>query len=147
MKGALGMERLSFSLKGLHREGLGGGSSTRDPGRYVKKGSVYGISLHRGPFRTEGNLESGGVSYTGDFERWRALGTGHLSAKFSMKGTSRKGSPMGIPKDTLSKARKWASASIGALLWGNMEVPFFLEALILMFFREMQMPCKRVSHP
>jgi hypothetical protein len=39
---------------------LRGGSFTGDPGRYVKKGSGYGhVSLHSGPFMSEGNLESG----------------------------------------------------------------------------------------
>jgi hypothetical protein len=60
MKGALGMEHLY--LKRLKGEGLegGGGSFTGDPGRYVKKGSGYGhLSLHRSPFTSEGNLESG----------------------------------------------------------------------------------------
>jgi len=58
MKGALGMEHLS--LKKLCGEGLGGGSCTGDPGRYIKKGSRYGHPLHGGPFTMEGNLESGG---------------------------------------------------------------------------------------
>jgi hypothetical protein len=50
----------------------------------------------------------------------------------------------------LSKAQKWASASVGAPLLGNMEVRFFLRAFLfrgifMRFLREMQMPCKRVS--
>jgi len=57
---------------------------------------------------------------------------------------------MGIPKDMLSKARKWVSASIGAPLLGNMEVCFFNRAFLfrgifMRFLREMQMPCKWVS--
>jgi len=56
MKGALEMEHLS--LKSLNGEGLEGGrgSFTRDPGRYVKSPNMD-ISLHRGPFTAEGNLE------------------------------------------------------------------------------------------
>jgi len=54
MKESLGME--CFSLKRLSAEGF----FTGDPGRYVKKGSDTGISLHMGPFMSEGNLESGG---------------------------------------------------------------------------------------
>jgi hypothetical protein len=34
----------------------------------LRKSPDTGISLHRGPFMSEGNLESGGGSYTGDFE-------------------------------------------------------------------------------
>jgi hypothetical protein len=50
----------------------------------------------------------------------------------------------------LSKAWKWASASTGAPLLGNMEGHFFLRAFLFRgifmgFLREMQMPCKRVS--
>jgi len=38
---------------------------------------------------------------------WRALGTGHLSARDSMKGTLKEGSFTGDPqKDMLCKARK-----------------------------------------
>ena len=39
-----------------------------------------GISLHRGSYSAEGNLVSGGGSYTGDFERWMKEGsfTGEL---------------------------------------------------------------------
>ena len=36
------------------------------------------------------NLEGG--SYTGEIERWRALGTGHLSSRVSIKGTLKGGS-------------------------------------------------------
>ena len=47
----------------------GEGSFTGDPGRYVRKAPDMGISLHKGPFMSEGNLESGeGGPYTGDFE-------------------------------------------------------------------------------
>jgi hypothetical protein len=75
------------------------------------------------------NLEGG--SYTGDFERWRTP-------------------LLGTPKDMLSKAQNWASASKGAPLLGNMELRFFLGAFLfrvifMRFSREMQMPCKRVS--
>jgi len=38
----------------------GGGFFTRDPERYVKKGSDTGVSLLGGLFLAEGNLESGG---------------------------------------------------------------------------------------
>ena len=58
MKGALGIEH--FSLKRLSAEG----SFTGNPGRYVKKGSGYGISLHRGPVG-----EPGGDSLAGTFGR------------------------------------------------------------------------------
>jgi hypothetical protein len=50
----------------------------------------------------------------------------------------------------LSKAQKRASASIGALLLGHMEVRFFNREFLfrgvhMRFSREIQMPCKRVS--
>jgi len=48
-----------------------------------------------------------------------------------MKGTLRGAPLLGTPKDMLSKARKWASVSTGALLLGNMEGCFFLRAFLL----------------
>jgi len=42
-----------------------------------------------------------------------------------MKETVRQSSFTGKPKDMLSKAQKWASASIGAPLEGNMGGHFF----------------------
>ena len=51
--------------------------------------------------------------------------------KDSTKGTLREGSFTGAPKDMSIKARKWASASIGVPLLGNMEGRFFLMALLL----------------
>ena len=67
VKGDLGTERLS--LKRLRGGVIGGGSSfTRDPGRYVKKGSGYGHLSPWGPFQAEGTWNQEGGSYTGDFE-------------------------------------------------------------------------------
>jgi len=65
---------------------------------------------------------------------------GHLSARDSMKGTLRKAPLLG----------KWASASIGTPLLGNMERRFFLRAFLSggsfkRFSRDMHMYCKRVS--
>jgi hypothetical protein len=63
------MER--FCLKSLSAEGFCGGLITGDPGRYVKEGSGYRhLSLYRGPFMSEENLESEGGEglYTGNFE-------------------------------------------------------------------------------
>jgi len=50
----------------------------------------------------------------------------------------------------LSKAQKWASASVGAPLLGNMEGRFFLTAFLfrgifVRFLRDVQMPCKQGS--
>ena len=61
------MERLS--LKRLRGGGFGRGSSfTADPGKYAKKGSGYGHSLHGAPFQpSEPGIMRGG-SYIGDFE-------------------------------------------------------------------------------
>jgi hypothetical protein len=59
----------SLSEEAPWRGPRGGGFFTRDPVRYVKKGSDTGVSLLGGLFLAEGNLESGGVSYTGNFER------------------------------------------------------------------------------
>jgi hypothetical protein len=89
----------SLFLKRLRGEGLGGGGGapslfTGDPGSYVKKGSGYGIS----PLEPRGTWNLEGGSYTWDFERWRALGTGNLSARDSMKGTLREGSFNGDPE-------------------------------------------------
>jgi len=63
--------------------------------------------------------------------RRRAPGTRHISARVSMKGTLRESSFTGEPKDVFSKARKWASASVGAPLLGNMDGRFFLGAFLV----------------
>jgi hypothetical protein len=66
MKEALGLGHLS--LKRLNTEGLWAGLLYCGPWK-IRKASDKGISLHRGPFTSEGNLERGrGDSYTGDFE-------------------------------------------------------------------------------
>jgi hypothetical protein len=66
----------------------------------LRKAPDTGISLHRGPFTAERNLESRrGLVYRGlKDELRRALGTGHLSSRDSMKGTWREGSFTGNPK-------------------------------------------------
>jgi len=74
----------------------------------------------------------------------------HPSVRDSMKGTLREGSFTGDPKNMLSKAQKWTSASIGAQLLGNMEGRFLLRAFLyrgnfMRFLRDMQMPCKSAS--
>jgi len=65
MKGALEMEHLS--LKSLSGEGLGGGApllGTLED--MLRKAPNMDISLHRGPFTAEGNLEYGrGLVYQG----------------------------------------------------------------------------------
>jgi hypothetical protein len=80
------------------------------------------------------NLEEG--SYTGDFERWRALATGHLSLRDSMKGTWREGSFTGDPKRCQVRLWKWVAASSGpafgehgGVVLGNMKGRFFLGLL------------------
>jgi len=50
------------------------------------------------PLESRGNWNLEVGSYTGDFERWRALGTGHLCVRDSMKGTLREGSFTGYPE-------------------------------------------------
>jgi len=52
-------------------------------------------------------------------------GGGHLSLRDCMKGPGGRVTLMETPKDTL-RFWKWASASIVALLLGNMEGRFFL---------------------
>ena len=49
----------------------------------LRRAPDTGISLHRGPFRSEGNLESGGgARIPGTLnDEWRALRTGHLSPR------------------------------------------------------------------
>ena len=69
MKGALGMKHLS--LKGLHGGGLRGGAPSLGILEYTLQKSLNtALSLHGGPFPSEGNLAcGGGGSYTGDFDR------------------------------------------------------------------------------
>jgi hypothetical protein len=88
------------------------------------------IYIYKSPYITDGNLVSGGG---GQFpipgtlkEGWRDFGTGHLSGRDSMKGTSKEGSFTRESKDILSKTRKWTSASVGVPLLGNMDRRFFL---------------------
>jgi hypothetical protein len=51
------------------------------------------------------------------------------------------------PEDMLSKALEWASVSVGAPLWGNMEGHSFLRAVEIKRYieRYVKMPCKWVS--
>ena len=60
-----------------------------------------------------------------------------------MNGTLGRAPLLGTPKDMLSKARKWVSASIGAPLLGNMEGHFIhrgflFKGIFIRFSREMQ---------
>jgi len=62
MKGALRVECLS--LKRLHGGGLRRGAPSLETLEdMLRKAPNMGISLHRGPFTTEGNLESGGGAH------------------------------------------------------------------------------------
>jgi hypothetical protein len=68
----------------------------------------------------------------------------------SMKGPRGRALLLGIPKDMLRKARKWASASIGPPLLGNMEGRFLLRAFLFRgisyeVFKRCKMPCRWVS--
>ena len=65
------------------------------------------------------------------------------SARDSIKGPWSKAPLLGTLKDMLSKARKWASASIGTQFLGNMDGRFFLRAFLfrgifMRFSRDMQ---------
>jgi len=64
-KGALGMGRPS--LKRVSAEDLYGGLPYWGPWK-IRKTPDKDISHHRCPFKSEGPLESGGGSYTEDFE-------------------------------------------------------------------------------
>jgi hypothetical protein len=66
------------------------------------------------------------------------------------EGDLEEGSFTGDPKNMLSKAQKWASASIWAPLLGNMEGCFFLRTFLyrgnfMRFSRDMKIPCQWVS--
>jgi len=66
MKGALEMER--FFLKRSVPRALGEGSLLGTLEYLLRKAPDMGIFLHKGPFTSEGNLESGwggGVAYWG----------------------------------------------------------------------------------
>jgi hypothetical protein len=93
MRRALGMGH--FSLKRLGADGLWGRvpllGTLEDT---LRKAPDTGISLHRGPFMSEGNLESGeGGWCTGDLnDEWtRALGMGHLFPRGLHKGNLEEG--------------------------------------------------------
>ena len=60
MKGALGMVHLSLSLKRLRGGGLGGAPSLGTLEDMLTKSPDTGISLHWGPFPSDGNLVCGG---------------------------------------------------------------------------------------
>jgi hypothetical protein len=59
------------------------------------------------------------------------LGSGHLSSGVTFKGTLREGFFTWEHKDMSKKARKWASASVGAPILGNMDGRFFLGVFLL----------------
>jgi hypothetical protein len=86
----------------------------------------------------------GGDSYTRKFERWMKEGSRNWASlcKGFMRKTLREVSFTGKPKDMLRKARKWASASIGAPVLENMEGCFIWGLLIRGIFmrslRDMQ---------
>jgi len=66
-------ERLSRNGTFLPEEAQYGGSLGRAPlletmEDMLRKAPDAGISLHKGPFMFEGNVESGGGPYTGNFE-------------------------------------------------------------------------------
>jgi len=72
----------------------------------LRKAPDMGISLHRGPFMSEGNLESGGgrgshILGTLNDEQRRALGMGQLSLRGLHEGSWREGSFTGAPEDML----------------------------------------------
>jgi hypothetical protein len=68
-------EGASLSEEVLWRGPQGGGPFTGTLEDMLRKAPDMGISLHRGPFTTEGNLETGGGSYTRDFERCMTEGS------------------------------------------------------------------------
>ena len=78
------------------------GAFTRDPGRYVKKGSTYGCFSPWGPLYNQGEpgIWRGGSRMPGTLKDvWRsALWMEHLSARDSMKRTMREGSFTGDPE-------------------------------------------------
>jgi len=64
----------SRSVAAISEEARCGGRRGRAPllgtlEDMLRKAPVMGISLHSSPFSSEGNLESGGGTYTGDLER------------------------------------------------------------------------------
>ena len=108
-----------------------------------------GISFHGGPFPAGGNLELGGGALwkmnAGGLKAW-----GIALQDIPWRDHWGRTLLMGTPKVMSSKAWKWASASIGAPLLGNMEGHFFLRAFLLeeflWAFREIcKIPCKRAS--
>jgi hypothetical protein len=77
---------------------------------------------------------------------------GHLCKGFNEGDLEGGGPLLGTQKDTLSKAWKWASASVGVPLLGNMEGSFFLRAFLLMgifirFSRYAKCPVNRYLSP
>ena len=99
----------------------GEGSITRDPGDMLRKAPDMGISLHGGPFMSEGNLESEGggrIPGTVNDEGRRALGEG-ISLEGSFTGDSER-YVKEIHQERCKNALKRASLSIWATL-GNLE--------------------------
>jgi hypothetical protein len=69
IKGALWMKRLSLKKLRGGDFGEGGSSFTGALENMLRKSPDMGISLHGGPFPSEGNLVCGGGSHTGDFDK------------------------------------------------------------------------------
>jgi hypothetical protein len=74
-----------------------------------------------------------GGSYTGYFERDMTLGStnGASFCEEFQRGPGGRASLLGTPKDMLSKAQKWVSASIGTPLLRNLQGRFYLRAFLL----------------
>jgi len=115
----------------------------------LRKASDTGMSLHRGPFTFERNLESGdGHCIPGTLnDEWRRdLGTGQLPLR-GLHEVDLEGGLLYWGPQKVSKALEWASVSVGALLLENVEGCSFLRAFEIKRYikRDVKMPCKRVS--
>ena len=96
----------------------------------LRKSLDTGLSLHRGPFTIEGNLESRWAAHIPGTlkDEWRrALGTGHLSVRDSMKGTMREGSFTGDPERCVKQGSgNGHLLPYGSHFWGTWRGSSFL---------------------
>ena len=125
IKGAMGMELLS--LNRLRGGDLRGAPSLGILEDIFRKTPDTGFSLHGAP------LEPRGTWYLGGGGRLVYRGLWKMDYGY-----------------VLSKVRKWASASVGAPLLGNMDrcfflVGFLLEEFLLGLWEICKTPCRRVS--
>ena len=100
----------------------------------LRKSPNASISLQRGPFLTEGDLESeGGCSYTGNPEKWMKEGcrNGSSVCEGFHERDIEGGLCTGEPEGYVKQSSEMDVCFLKVPLLGNMDARFFLGAFLL----------------